>query len=121
AFTLNRLAPAEPVFEAGCVRFTDRRATFHYDHATPPRLEARTENHPDATGVRQLIFELPGELATFGLSDSSLRLDKPFHFTDGTGSYQFIPRPGWLTEENPGNYSIDTFQQAYESRVVKTG
>ncbi len=118
-FTLNRLAPAEPAIAAGKVTFAGRQACLHTTLSQLPELIACTEQHEQAEGIRQLVWECPADPVGFALSNGSCRFTGDWQFADDSGTYLLHLHPDWLAAPNPGNFSIDTFWLAKKTRVTR--
>jgi hypothetical protein len=118
-WTLNRLEKTEPLIKKGVVSFNNREAKLYTDIETKPELVTLKENHEWAEGVRQLRYSCGCGITAFAFSGSEFTFNKNFSFTDETGSYKINLHPDWLTKDNPGNISIDTFQFAFGTNAVK--
>lgn len=118
-WTLNRLAPTQPTIRPGVVTFADRAACLHTTLREEPELITLTDNHKWATGVQQLKYDCGDSMTAFALSDASFSFGKDFHFSDATGHYRVIPDPRLLSGDNPGHFSIDTWELAQGTVALK--
>lgn len=108
-WTLNRVEPAEPKIESGRVSFAGRVGCLH---STLKELPAFT------SATRQLLYECGDGMVAFGLSNEQFRFEDALHFEDASGKYELQLDPRFFNADNPGNFSIDTWQLAQGTKLI---
>ncbi len=126
-WTLNRVEPAEPTLSPQVVRFAGRAGCLHCsDSALPTVLPHPDQDDEWGRGVVQLRYDCAGGMQAFALSDERLKfLTAPsstppqLRFHDGAHAFALHLDPRLLAPRNPGNFSVDTYELAAGTRVLR--